>query len=228
MGRAAMTSPDRDRADRERSDRERSDRRSERATKKRENRRREILQAARRVFAKRGFHRTHVADIIEGAGIARGTFYLYFESKNAIFLELLDELMDELRESIVGVDTHAGAPPVHEQLVGTLQRILRTVVDNQALTRILVREAVGLGEDVDARLKLFYENLLNYIRDSLENGQQMGILRDFDTELASLCVLGTIKQLMEQLVMDDRLPGEDVDRLALSVLDFNLFGLMKR
>ncbi len=205
-----------------------ADSRTQRASQKRESRRRAILQAARRTFAESGFHRTHVSDIIEAAGIARGTFYLYFESKNAIFLELLDELMAELKQSIVGVDTEEGAPPVHEQLVGTVRRILGTVVENQALTRILVREAVGLGDDVDARLKAFYDNLLLYIREALEKGQRMGILRELDTELASLCVVGTIKQLMEQLVMDDGELGRDVDRVALAVLDFNLFGLMKR
>ena len=80
-----------------------NDGRSVRASKKRESRRKAILQAARRAFAEKGYHHTHVADIIAGAGIARGTFYLYFESKNAIFLELLDQLLDELQASIVGL-----------------------------------------------------------------------------------------------------------------------------
>ncbi len=55
-----------------------TDGRAERANKKRELRRREILDVARGVFAEKGYHHTHVADIIEAAGIARGTFYLYF------------------------------------------------------------------------------------------------------------------------------------------------------
>ncbi|MAC26528.1 MAG: hypothetical protein CMN31_11900 [Sandaracinus sp.] len=205
-----------------------NDGRSVRASKKRESRRKAILQAARRAFAEKGYHHTHVADIIAGAGIARGTFYLYFESKNAIFLELLDQLLDELQASIVGVDTEEGAPPVEAQLVDRVQQILGLVVQNRALTRILVREAVGLDADVDRRLHEFYGSLLEYIRDALENGKRMGFLRELDTEVAAFCVLGTIKQFMEQLVMseDDHL-AENVDRLALQVLDFNLRGLLK-
>ncbi|MCB9601034.1 MAG: helix-turn-helix transcriptional regulator [Sandaracinus sp.] len=184
---------------------------------------------ARSVFAEKGYHHTHVADIIEAAGIARGTFYLYFESKSAIFLELLEQLLSELRSSIVGVDTSDTAPPVQVQLVDRIRRILHLVVENRALTTILVREAVGLDAEVDAKMREFYQSLHFYLRDALENGKTMGILRDLDTEVAAFCVLGTIKQLMEQLVMsEDGKLAEDVDRVALGVLDFNLRGLIGR
>ncbi|MCA9615980.1 MAG: TetR/AcrR family transcriptional regulator, partial [Myxococcales bacterium] len=205
------------------------DGRAERANRKRELRRREILDVARSVFAEKGYHHTHVADIIEAAGIARGTFYLYFESKSAIFLELLEQLLSELRSSIVGVDTSDTAPPVQVQLVDRIRRILHLVVENRALTTILVREAVGLDAEVDAKMREFYQSLHFYLRDALENGKTMGILRDLDTEVAAFCVLGTIKQLMEQLVMsEDGKLAEDVDRVALGVLDFNLRGLIGR
>ena len=84
---------------------EAQDGRTIRATSLRENRRAAILKASLKVFGRNGYHNTHVSDIIEAAGIARGTFYLYFESKNAIFLELLDQMLAEVRSNIVGVDT---------------------------------------------------------------------------------------------------------------------------
>src|SRR5438067_9933141 len=57
----------------------------------RETRRQQILEAAARVFARKGYRNTGVADIIEAAGVAsRGTFYLYFQSKEEIFLALVD------------------------------------------------------------------------------------------------------------------------------------------
>ncbi len=202
-----------------------TDRRATRAQIKRESRRANILRAALHEFGHRGYHQTHISDIIEAANIARGTFYLYFESKSAIFLELLDGLLERLGDSIVGVDTRDGAPPVQGQLVQTVRRIMETVVENRLLTTIIIREAVGLDEDVDRKLREFYKRLLIYIRSSLEEGQQLGVLRDFDTEVAAFCVLGTIKQFMEQLVMHDY--GEvDVDRMALAVLDFNLRGVL--
>lgn len=201
------------------------DGRTRRAEARRESRRAEILEAALRTFGDKGFHQTTVADIIEAAGIARGTFYLYFEGKSAIFVELLDRLLDELRGSIVGVDRDADAPPLAVQLDAIVHRVLRTVADNRLLSTIIIREAVGLGEEVDLRLRLFYQKLLRYIRMALDEGRRLGLLRPIDTEVAAICVLGSVKQLMEQYVMaeDDEF---DVDRAAMGVLDFNLRGLL--
>src|SRR5438552_1828440 len=68
------------------------DGRSARARRLREERRAQVLATARRLFAERGYHNTSISEIIAACRIARGTFYLYFESKRAIFDELLDDL----------------------------------------------------------------------------------------------------------------------------------------
>jgi hypothetical protein len=108
----------------------------------------------------------------------------------------------------------------------TVRRIMDTVVQNRLLTTIIIREAVGLDQEVDRRLKLFYGDLLEYIRDALREGQRLGYIRTLDEDVAAMCILGTIKQFMEQLVMMDHEAVVDVDRLALSVLDFNLRGVL--
>ncbi|MCI0356492.1 MAG: TetR/AcrR family transcriptional regulator, partial [Acidobacteria bacterium] len=59
----------------------------------RTDRRAQILRAAKQVFSQKGFHTASVSDIIERAGIARGTFYLYFESKRDVFDKLLEDLL---------------------------------------------------------------------------------------------------------------------------------------
>ena len=201
------------------------DGRTKRARARRESRRQDILEAALRSFADKGYHGTHVSDIISAAGIARGTFYLYFEGKSAIFLELLDQLLVELRGSVVGVDVTPESPPIEVQLVATLRHILRTVVDNRLLTTIIIREAVGVDDEVDARLHAFYRKLRAYIRESLEEGQALGVVRSLDLDMAATCILGSIKQFMEQCVMggDDDV---DVDRIAVALLDFNLRGVL--
>ena len=55
----------------------------------RQERRAQVLRHAKRIFARKGYHRTNVADIIARARIARGTFYLYFQNKRDIFLFLV-------------------------------------------------------------------------------------------------------------------------------------------
>jgi AcrR family transcriptional regulator len=201
-----------------------TDGRSTRANTRRKSRRAALLTAASKVFATRGYHQTRVSDIIEEAQVARGTFYLYFDSKSSIFVELLEQLLESLRSTIVGVDMSENAQPVDVQLRGIIQTLLQAIVENRELTKIVTREAVGLDAEVDRRLRDFYSELVAYVRDSLMVAERMGFARPLDHEVAAMCVVGTIKQFMERLVMTEHLP--DINRMALAVLDFNLRGIV--
>ena len=91
--------------------REEVDGRVSRARKQREYRRAAVLAVARQVFSQKGYHATSIDDLIAAADIARGTFYLYFESKRAIFDELLDELFATLAATVKRIDVAPGAAP---------------------------------------------------------------------------------------------------------------------
>ena len=77
----------------------------------RESRRANVLAVARRIFSEKGYHATSIHHIIEAADIARGTFYLYFESKRAIFDELLDSLVTTLQAQVRRIEVGSEAPP---------------------------------------------------------------------------------------------------------------------
>ena len=91
------------------------DGRVSRAQRLRESRRAGVLAVARRIFSQKGYHATSIHDIIETAEIARGTFYLYFESKRAIFDELLDGLVTTLQAQVKRIEVGADAPPPVDQ-----------------------------------------------------------------------------------------------------------------
>lgn len=65
-----------------------------------EARRGELIAAARKVFAEKGVANSAVSDIVKAAGVAQGTFYLYFETKNDIVNALVDQMADEMVDSI--------------------------------------------------------------------------------------------------------------------------------
>ncbi len=62
-----------------------------------DDRRAALLDAAREVFTKKGYHAASVSDILLIAGVARGTFYNYFDSKRAVFQAVLEGLMEMSR-----------------------------------------------------------------------------------------------------------------------------------
>ncbi|MFK7930800.1 MAG: TetR/AcrR family transcriptional regulator [Myxococcota bacterium] len=201
-----------------------ADGRTVRAAKAREHRRAQILEAALEVFARQGYHQTSVSDLVEAAGVARGTFYLYFDGKSAIFHELVDNLLATLRATISGVDTTVGAAPIPVQLTATLSNVLNALSDNRALCRILFREAVGLDDDVDAKLQLFYEGLRRYVQMALDNGQKLGFVRPIDTEVAASCALGAVKEVVSRYLVRNE-DEVDLQTVARGVLDYSLRGV---
>jgi AcrR family transcriptional regulator len=63
-----------------------------------ERRRADVVAAAARTFAERGYHGTSIDDLIEATGLTRGGLYHYTDSKEALLIAVLDELMDPLLE----------------------------------------------------------------------------------------------------------------------------------
>lgn len=204
------------------------DGRVRRAAEKRERRREEVLQAARRVFATHGYHATSISHLIDEAGIARGTFYLYFDSKKAIFDELLEQFFALMTREVRTVDVSPGASPPRDQLTSIVRHVLSSLVANGDLTRILLRETYGLDDDFDRKLAGFYGRLLALIQHSLETGVKLGLVRDGDTQLRAHMILGTVKELVDCLLMRaERGELVDIDAATREALDFNLNGLFR-
>ena len=191
-------------------------------------RRAQIKESALRVFSDSGYHNTSVSDLVSAAGVARGTFYLYFDSKDAIFLELLDDLVTHLRANIVGVDRSPEAPPMEKQLQGTIMRILETVVTNRPLTRIIFREAIGLHEAVDQRMRQFDDDLHSYVARALRLGQAVHLLQpQLDLEVSAACVVGSLRELVNRLVVVSD-ADIDLERVANGIIEHHMQGLLPR
>ena len=188
-------------------------------------RREQILEHAAMLFGKQGYHGTSISTIVESAGIARGTFYLYFKNKRAIFEELLDYLVVQIQERLVPVEMHPGAPSPREQILNNIISILELLGKNRALLSILLEGAVGLDKGFAAKLGEFYEQIAHSIEFSLKRGQKMGLVRECDTRIAALAVVGALKEVLHDML---RSPEEKVDleALAAEILDIFLRGVI--
>jgi AcrR family transcriptional regulator len=197
-----------------------------RAERLRRERREEVLAGARREFSRRGYHRTGVAHIIAAAGVARGTFYVYFRNKRAIFEELVDGLLGLLRAAVRRVEVGPGAPPPVEQLRGNVERVLATIIENRELTRILLHAAVGLDAQFDRKLAEFYGRVLQMIEGALVLGREMGLVRPCDERVVARCVLGSIKEVIHGMLVAAE--GRDLapPAVAREILGYNVRGLV--
>ncbi len=200
------------------------DGRSRRARAQRDRRRAEILAAAAEVFAQKGYDVGSISDVIERAGIARGTFYLHFESKQAIVEELLDDLLETLDSTVSRVDVASEVSP-YDQLIDNLVQVLAVLDEHLDVTRILLSGTHP--PELAARVRTFWDGSLGLIRSSLSTGLELGLVRALDVDVVSCAILGGLKESVLRLVLDK---SQHIDRRALAekLLEYHLFGVLKR
>jgi AcrR family transcriptional regulator len=190
----------------------------------RQARREQVLRHAKRIFARKGYHRTNVADIIARARIARGTFYLYFENKKDLFEVLLEQVLGEMRNRIHRLRVGPGEADPVEQLRNNLRRVLAFVLAERELTDILLNHSMGFDRELDQRIEDFYERVADQIQRSLDLGIQMNLVRKCNTRAVAYCILGGIKEVVGQLSRKRR---RDIGALVEEILDFGLRGVAR-
>jgi AcrR family transcriptional regulator len=188
-------------------------------------RRQEILNAARDVFARRGYHAAKIDEIVATAGIARGTFYLYFDDKRAIFEEIVDRTITRLGMAIVRVDLRPSAGTVAEQVCENIRRIVRILLEDRATTKILLSDALGVDPAFDRKLLSLYDEMSTLLGTSLKDGQELGIVGQGDVRLMSWLMMGALKEVMFQIV--HRGAEYDEDKLVDGIFDFFKTGSLR-
>ena len=190
----------------------------------RQARRAQVLRHAKRIFARKGYHRTNVADIIERAGIARGTFYLYFQNKKDLFEELLEQVVSELTTRIQRLRVGPEHPDQVQQLRDNLGRVLAYVLEERELTDILLNHSTGFDRELDEKIQDFYDRIAALIQRSLDLGIQMNLVRKSNTRATSYAILGGIKEVIGML---SRSRETDTSEFVEEILDFGLRGVAR-
>ena len=199
------------------------DGRTRRARRKRTERRAAILRAAETVFGERGYHGTTVAHVIEGAGISRGTFYLYFDSLDDLFQELLDGFIGRLIAAVNVVDVYSDRPTlsVFEEI-----HHVELLFEHRALSAVFLQEAAGASPQIDARLDHFYDFVHSMMQGAVRNGMSAGLIRPTDPELVAAMVVGGIKEVLGRAPRHGEEPTTKPRQIAWTILDVILRGLL--
>src|SRR6266508_5619818 len=95
------------------------------------DKRERILGAAERIFARRGFFHARVSEIAREAGVADGTIYLYFKSKDELLISLFESRMERVTTALAAVVEEAGPAP-RDRLIAFLHTYVALVADNPA------------------------------------------------------------------------------------------------
>jgi AcrR family transcriptional regulator len=187
------------------------------------DKRRVLLEAAVRVFARRGFHAARVGDIAEEAGVAHGLLYHYFSSKEEVLETIFRETWADLLAAVR--DVEESGEPAQEQLRQVAAILLRSWRRDPDLVRVLVR-GVTRSSELDRRVG-DVGDAFAAIERIVRRGQEAGELRpELDARLTSVIFYGAIEELLTGWVLE-LLPDsdEDVARAEQTVVEIVSGGL---
>jgi TetR/AcrR family fatty acid metabolism transcriptional regulator len=188
-------------------------------------RRREILDAAVRVFARKGFHAARVGDIAAEAGVAHGLLYHYFASKEELLETVFREAWSELLEAMrTAAET---GEPAAEQLRKVCAILLRTWRHSPELVTVLVREIARSGE-LQKRIEDVRE-AFRVIERIVARGQSDGEFRDeLDPRLAATIVYGALEEILTSWVLGELPDGDaEITQAEHAVVEVLVAGLAR-
>jgi AcrR family transcriptional regulator len=188
-----------------------------------EDKRRLLLDAAVRVFARRGYHGARVGDIAEEAGVAHGLLYHYFSSKEQVLELVFSENWRELLERFRAVEE--ADEPASEKLEGIAKILLRTWRNAPDLVTVMVRE-VARSPQLQTQVVEVREAFA-ILQRVIEQGQREGSFRaDVDPRFASWMVYGGLEEILTGWVLGGLPDGEeDVTTAERTAIELALRGL---
>src|ERR671930_2579889 len=173
------------------------------------DKRRQILDAAIRVFARRGFHSCRVSDIADEAGVAYGLVYHYFKSKDQVLNELFTERWSLLLTAIEEVD----GKPIggREKLDAVARFIIESYRHEPELMKVIIvevtRAANSFGRTHLPEIRKAYDLVAEIVSDAQAKGE---FRDDVDPNFAAMVFYGAIEQLLTGWIFGS-IPGTDAD-----------------
>lgn len=160
-----------------------------------------ILDSATRVFARKGFYNSTIADVAKAAEVAEGTIYLYFKNKDDLLISIFEHSMDlfiqEVSRELQGIRDSK------EKLKTFLNLHLQLVQKNPDLAQVLQIELRQSSKFMKEYEGGKFAEYLNLVQSILEEGRDQGAFRqDLDARILRRAIFGAVDDLaLEWLLM---------------------------
>jgi len=154
-----------------------------------------ILEAARKVFAKKGFHEATVDDIAEAAGVAKGTVYLYYESKRDVYFAALKFGIGQMYSLLLD-ELHKATTP-EEKLKALIAAKLAYFDENRDFFKIYYSELGNIPTahpaGIDNEFQARYQEQARLVEAILKEGARKKAIRSLRTEQTAFAISDIIR-----------------------------------
>ena len=185
-----------------------------------DRRREAILAAAKRIFAKKGYHATTMGHVAKSARISYGSVYWYFDSKEALFHALMDSeelaLRHHIETAVEALDFPRGG---EEAFRASVRATFEFFESDRDMVKLAFRDSLALGERFDRHLAGIYEGFIGEIEETIEAAQAAGEVVEAPSRMVAFSVAALIGQLaLRRLATDDGVPASVVADFVVALL----------
>jgi TetR/AcrR family transcriptional regulator, fatty acid metabolism regulator protein len=204
--------------------------RTDRAVRARDKRRKQLLNAATRVFARKGYWSASITDIIRYAGVARGTFYLYFRSKRDVFLAIADHWRNEQKRFTQ--QSLPGQPPLtiensRARIRADFLSWLEFYRRNIDAANVVLRDGSRVDPSVAGKREQLRQAFRSNLAKNVARLQEVGIYhRKVSPEMAAHFLVGMFDEIAAAYLQRAR--KQDLLRLTDQYVEFAFHGLSAR
>ena len=182
-----------------------------------------ILAAAKKVFARKGFHATTMGDVAKAGRSSYGTVYWYFPSKDALFHELMDHENEALRRHILSAVSAIYSGPGSVHLTGVLGAAVRATFEffeaDKATAKLLFRDSYAMGDRFEKHLFAIYEGFIADLADLIKEAQVRGEIVETPPNVVAFSIAALVGQLAyRRLTTDDGLDAQVIADFVVSLL----------
>lgn len=199
---------------------------------RREERKKQLKKIALQLFAVNSYEKTRVSNIVKLAGLSQGSFYWYFESKEACALEILDDGKEQLLQAIeIGYRTERFViEDAKESTKAMFIRIMNFAKSQPYLVQILLKGLHGepvLQEKI-LEIKMSIEKQLER---NLIQAKQLGVLQaTVDTQFQAAMIMSLLEGMLARLVFEEyegkyEIQQQTLEDIIKKIVHFEFFGL---
>lgn len=158
-----------------------------RIIKEAEVRKNEILDVAEELFAVKGFDGTSTNDILEKAGIARGTLYYHFKSKEDILDGVINRMIDQMEEKATEIAANQEIPVLERLTAVILAFNSNTELGYEVMLEMHKPQNALMHQKMQARL---LNGIVPILKDLLDEGEKLGTFHtEYGTEAVEMIIL---------------------------------------
>lgn len=177
-----------------------------------------LLKSAEMNFLEQGYYNTSIIDITQGAGVAMGTYYVYFGDKLSIYKYLLLQYSHQIRKQIALSMTGTESRKEAERI--GLRAFLEYISINKHIYNI-IWESLYIDKSLFVD---YYRSFAHNYTLALDDSKEKGQIKDFDTEVVSYMLMGIANFIgLNWIMFQDKDRFDDVVDEVIRVLEFGLF-----